>query len=202
MKNGEQAIACIERLEPQLVFLDIRMPVMDGLAVAKQLSVKTSPPLVVFCTAFDEYALTAFQTMAVGYLVKPVDRHALPQVLDKIRKLLPDSPLPAESDAFLVSKTINGVTRILVKDILVLKAEQKYVVAITPSGEFVLDDTLKEIEQKYPNLFLRVHRNALVNPKEIQALTKTEQGFDVIVGDRYHIAVSRRLLSDVKQLLT
>jgi len=183
--NAESALEAISQHDPDIVLLDIRMPGKDGLNLAQDISQLEDPPAVIFCTAFDQYALDAFNTNAIGYILKPVKAEQLLQVLEKARNLnklqraAAKETLTPSSDnqrSHISAKTRRGVELIALDDIRYFIADHKYVTVFHLGGEHLLDESLKELEEEFGNRFLRIHRNALVSVKHIEAIERTPQG--------------------------
>ncbi len=208
-ENGRQALERVAELEPDALLLDIRMPEVDGLAVARELARQPEPPAVIFTTAFDQYALEAFRTHAVDYLLKPVRPEDLAEALRIARRptraQLDALDEDAEEDAgrrFILS-TLGGQRRLIAVDaIRYFQAEDKYVTVYHADGESVIDESLKQLEAELGERFLRIHRNALV---ALAAITGLEKGpgnrTSVILDDGSRIAVSRRHLAEVRRQL-
>ncbi|MCB1702235.1 MAG: response regulator transcription factor [Halioglobus sp.] len=216
--NGEQALAMVERHRPDLLLLDIRMPGMSGIELASRLNSQTEPPAVIFCTAYDEYALQALRHQAVDYLLKPVREAELARALATAGRVnrvqlaslaaLADTQRAAEAPiagcrSHLSSQGHRGFETMPVADIRCLLAEQKYVTACSPTAELLVPDTLKELEREFGNRFLRVHRNALVARAHIIRLQRDEDGpwYVVLDGVSHRPVVSRRHLGQVKERL-
>jgi two-component system response regulator AlgR len=208
--NAEAALVSIVEHDPDIVLLDIRMPGRDGLSLAQDISQLEDPPVVIFCTAYDQYALDAFGTNAVGYLLKPVKAEQLLQVLEKaqklnkIQRLAVQQPAQRENQRSHISaKTRRGVELIPLEDVRYFFADQKYVTVYHRNGEHLLDETLKELEEEFAGRFVRVHRNSLVSIKHIAALERNAQGQYLIrfVDSEASPIVSRRHVSDLKELL-
>ncbi len=213
--GGREALALLETHEPDLLLLDIRMPEVDGIEVAALAAQRAAPPAVVFCTAYDEYALQALQHQAVAYLLKPVREAALEQALASASRVnrVQLASLRDTGDAEAVhagaarttvsSTTHRGFESEPVASIRCFIAGQKYVSAISPQRELLLPDTLKDLEEEFADSFVRVHRNALVALRYVQRLEKTEDGqWQAVLADvAVTPAVSRRLLPAVKQRL-
>lgn len=208
--NAEAALASISQYDPDIVLLDIRMPGRDGLSLAKDISELEDPPVVIFCTAYDQYALDAFGTNAVGYLLKPVKAEQLLQVLEKAQKLnkiqrlaVQQAPRSEQQRTQITAKTRRGVELIPLEDIYFFLADQKYVTVYHRGGEHLLDETLKELEEEFAEHFVRVHRNSLVAIKHIAALERTPQGqYQIrLTGSEERPIISRRHVSGVKELL-
>ena len=216
--TGEEALALVRQHSPDLLLLDIRMPGMDGIELASRLDSLDQPPAVIFCTAYDEYALQALQHQAAAYLLKPVRERELENALAaagrvnrvqlaSLAAITGSAEPPAEGPdgqrRHLVSQTHRGVETMPVEDVRCLLAEQKYVTACSPSGQLLIPDTLKELEREFGERFVRVHRNALVARAHIVRLQRDDDGtwYVVLDGVEQRPAVSRRHLAEVKQRL-
>jgi two-component system LytT family response regulator len=195
-ENGEEALREITRLEPDLVFLDVQMPGLSGFDVLARLETR---PDVVFVTAFDEFAVQAFEEEAVDYLLKPVEPPRLARSLSRLsgrgRVAPPDDRLDrllaaverAQSAARRIA--VRRGAKVLLVDpaaVLFARAEDKYAVLYTVDAEHVLDRTLDDLEQTLdPEVFLRIHRSVLVNTRYVRDLTAVDGGrFLVTVEDR------------------
>ena len=205
-ENGEQAIAEWQRWQPELILMDIRMPVLDGLAAARQLAEQPQPPAIIFCTAYDDHAVQAFEASAVGYLLKPVKREQLQQALQQARRLNQAqlAALAGESGGgeHLSLQSHRGVELVRLADVRYFQAEQKYVTVHHRGGEALLNESLKELEQRFEGQFVRVHRNALVLQAAIEGLQRCPQGYRVKLADiAQGPLVSRRHLPQLRQLL-
>lgn len=218
--SGPEALHQLSTTQVDLVLLDIRMPGLDGLQLAERLRRLPDPPRVVFVTAHAEHALQAFDIDAVDYLTKPVRRARLQEALVRVAQRL-GTPMAAPAAAaatgtadplVLVVSDRGRVQRIPVADVLYLKAELKYVTLRTADHQYVLDDSLAELEQRLGTAVLRVHRNALVARAAVRALER--RAMDVPDGDaegeswavqvaptNEWLSVSRRQLTQVRELL-
>ncbi|MDD3353716.1 LytTR family DNA-binding domain-containing protein [Zoogloea sp.] len=179
--NGREALALLEVQAVDLVLTDIRMPVMDGVELARHLGRLARPPAVIFTTAHDEYAVRAFELAAVDYLLKPVRAARLEEAIAKARRWQPiaDGVLrqaaPGLRSHFSVHE--RGVIRLVpVAEVVYLKAEQKYVVAWTRGREFLLDESLIQLEEEFGGLFLRIHRNCLVARAGVSGVARASGG--------------------------
>lgn len=208
--NGEAALVAIQERDPDIVLLDIRMPGEDGLSAAKRIATLEEPPAVIFCTAFNEYALEAFETLAVGYLLKPLQKEQLEAALEKASKLnkVQIATLEAEEPSpdrrkNIAAKTRRGVELVPINSVVCFVADQKYVTVVHANGETLIDDTLKELETEFKNLFVRVHRNALVAVREIEKLERMPTGqYELSLKSSPHRpVVSRRHVASVRELL-
>jgi len=206
--DGESALEKLQQWQPDLLLLDIRMPGIDGIEVASRAAALPSPPAVVFCTAYDEYAMQALQQHAVAYLMKPVRAEQLEQALAGAGRInrLQLARLREEAGGVrsaVCSHTHRGFESMPVASVRCFIAEQKYVTAVAPDGELLIPDTLKDLEQEFGEGFLRVHRNTLVAVQHIQRLEKADDGLwhVLLQGVEHRPAVSRRLLATVKRRL-
>lgn len=208
--GGVDALRIIETQEPDVVLLDIRMPGMDGIEVAAALDVLASPPAIIFCTAYDEYALQALQHQAMAYLLKPVREAELDRALEGAGRVnraqlasLQQAGQGTTVRSMISSHTHRGFESLPVNAVRCFIAEQKYVTAVAPDAELLIPDTLKDLEREFAGRFLRVHRNALVALEHVERLEKEEDGTwrVVLYGLQQTPAISRRHLSEVKQRL-
>jgi len=207
--TGEQALALAQNLKPDLVFMDIRMPGMDGLEAANYLSRLPRPPAIVFTTAFSEHALSAFDSNAVGYLLKPVKQEQLDQAIQSAGRLnraqlnqLKQDENPNTRSKICVK--IRGTLELVpIEDIIYFKADQKYVTLRTDEHEYLIEESLKALESEFANSFIRIHRNALVSRDYIHGLQKNEQGHVCLnfkdIDDL--LEVSRRHLPDIRKII-
>ena len=206
--NGREAIAIAREFEPDLVLLDIRMPGMDGIEAARHLVAEEHPPAIVFCTAFEEYAIAAFESRAVAYLLKPVQPEKLAQALAAARSTSRYQlrALAGElgGGRRCLSSRVGGGTRLIeVAEVRALIADQKYVSAIHPGGSLLLDESLRELEAEFGERFLRVHRNALVALGHVTGFLREPDGAQLLslAGIEQRIPVSRRHLAEVRAAL-
>lgn len=205
--SGEAALVELARFEADLILLDVRMPGMGGLALAARLAEQEQPPAVVFCTAYDEYALDALRHQAVAYLLKPVREVELAQALTHAGRVNRAQVAalreePAGGRRQVSSQGHRGLETLPVAEIRCLVAEQKYVTAYAADRELLLPDSLKDLEQEFGDRFLRVHRNALVALAYVRRLVRDQEGWCVeLEGTSLRPAVSRRHLAGVKERL-
>lgn len=179
-EDGEALLEAVALTTPDIVLLDIRMPGTDGLAAAAVLANLSEPPALIFCTAYDEYALDAFRHSAADYLLKPVRREALAEALNRASRInraqraaLAEQP---QEESTLVVKTHRGTELIDVRQVFFCEADQKYVTLTHQEGETLTDLTLKELEASYPDSLLRIHRNTLVGQRYIKSLLRDSSG--------------------------
>jgi two-component system response regulator AlgR len=209
--NGADALAQIAKLKPSVVLLDIRMPGMTGIEVARHLGALEHPPAIVFTTAYDEYALEAFESQAVGYLLKPVRSERLAQALKQASRLRapqllglasPAAPLAARQHVAV--RVRDELKLIPVKDVRYFRAEQKYVTVRHSRGEDLIDESLKQLEEEFAQDFVRAHRSVLVAIAHVEALERvgTEEGYALrLRGEAEPLAVSRRQLAELRKRL-
>ena len=205
-QNGIEAIEAVERFAPDVVLMDIQMPAMDGLEAAQHLSQLDTPPAIIFITAYDEYALQAFDVQAVGYLLKPVRLENLKAALSKLKKInkvqanaINNSP----SRSHISAKTHQGLELIPIENVILFRADHKYISVFHKLGELLIDEPLKELEDEFPNEFIRVHRNALVAIKSISGFEKQDDGGYALrlTGFDESIPISRRHVTAVRKLV-
>jgi two-component system response regulator AlgR len=204
--NGREAISQVTELQPDLVLMDIRMPGMDGMEAAHHLHLLNDPPALVFCTAYDEYALQAFDVAAVDYLVKPIRLERLGEALRKAGRLLGSERsevIKPELRTHLCARVRGNLVLVPIEDVIFLMAEHKYVTVAHSGGEVLIEEALKALEEEFSEHFLRIHRNALVAKDRIAALEK-EAGGTVIIrlhGSEQTLEVSRRNLPAVRKVV-
>lgn len=191
--DGVQALGEIARLKPGLVFLDVQMPGLDGLEVLRSLPAGEPWPLVIFATAFDRYALAAFDANAVGYLLKPIDREKLAAAIARAEQLTPKEAtaergkLDALADA--TSTELNHVVarfrarRLLVptQEAFAFWMEDGMVKVKTVGALYATDYGLDGLEQRLPDSFFRVHRSAIVNLAEVREVARNDAGALVLI---------------------
>lgn len=162
--DGQAALDLLGQVAADVALVDIRMPGMDGMALARQLAALARPPALIFVTAYESHALQAFEVSASDYLLKPVRAERLLQALVKVAKVAAQ-PVAAghnETRRQLLCHERGKVLRVPLADILYVRAELKYVVARTTEREYLLDESLVQLEQEFAAQFIRIHRNTLV----------------------------------------
>jgi len=205
--NGEQALNQVDKLVPDIVLLDVRMPGIDGIEVARQLATMAEPPAVIFTTAFDEYALEAFESQAVAYLLKPIRAEKLKTALAKagrltrpqLQQMASATREPAHRSHIGV-RGRDGLKLIPVDEVLCFNADQKYTTVRHLKGEDLIEDSLKTLEEEFAANFVRIHRNALVNTKYLERIARDADGqhFVHLRGMAEPLEVSRRMAGDLK----
>ena len=203
--NGHEAIALVARATPDVVLLDIRMPGMDGVEAARHLGSLDQPPAVIFTTAYDEYALRAFEAHAAGYLLKPVRKEKLSEALARAARLT--KPQLAAIAATTTNRRrthlsvrVRSELRLIpVEDVLYFLADQKYVSVRHRGGEELIEESLKSLEEEFEPDFVRIHRNALVAVRHMASIERGDDGqYSVrLRGLEEALQVSRRLASDL-----
>lgn len=205
--SGREALTLCERLRPDVALLDIRMPGMDGIETARHMSRLANPPAVIFTTAYDEYAIEAFEAEAVGYLLKPIRRGKLEQALERAARLsggqIAGIADTGERRRHLCARVRDELRLIPVGDIYYFQADQKYVRACHRHGEDLLDESLKSLEEEFAPDFCRIHRNSLVALEHLEALDKDADGKPVVRFRRteHTLPVSRRHVGEIRQRL-
>ncbi len=195
--QAERVLEQCRELLPDVVLLDVEMPGLDGIQVARALREMETPPALIFVTAYEQYAVDAFELAAVDYLVKPVRGDRLARALERARNR------PIDPRATLRTRLGDRVFSIPVVDIRALVAEDKYTVVHFDRGEALVDDSLVSLEQRFARQFIRIHRKALVARRYLRGLFRDEQGQERVEleGSDCHPPVSRRNLALVRQVL-
>ncbi len=217
--NGQDAIKLSAELGPDIVLLDIRMPGIDGIETAHHLNGQNDPPAVIFTTAYDEYAIDAFDARAIGYVLKPVRRAKLSTALQHASRLAPATLATVASEANMtavrghVCSRAHGELKLIpLHEISSFRADQKYVTVHHVDGQDLIDDSLKALAEEFGSDFVRIHRSALVAVRSISRIEKTEDGQSRVVlrhGSNNHsqvddkeLIISRRHLAEVRRRLT
>jgi two-component system response regulator AlgR len=212
--NGEEALHRAAELKPDIVLLDIRMPGMEGIEAARHLNAMEPAPAVVFTTAYDEYAIDAFEARAIGYVLKPVRRSRLTGALEQAKRLAGAALSEAASDARLdtrrrhVCAYAHGELKLIpLEEISVFRADQKYVSVDHDNGQDLIDDSLKSLEAEFGDRFVRIHRGALIAVDRIDRIEKNAEGKSRVVlregsqVDTKELIISRRHVAEVKRRL-
>lgn len=185
--NGEEALALCGDTQPDIILLDIRMPGISGIEVARHIDTLEDPPAVIFTTAYEQYAVEAFETEAVGYLLKPVRKEKLAHALRHAGRISPTRLAKVAQSAGIEHRREQICARlgeqlrlIPVADIYYFFADQKYITVRHKGGENLIDESLKTLADEFASDFVRIHRNALVAEKQISAVERTEDGQYVV----------------------
>jgi len=211
-KNGIEALERLPASAAQVLLLDIRMPGMDGLELARHVAGMEDAPAVVFVTAHDKHAIEAFELSALDYLLKPVRAERLAAAL---KKAAAGGPPPRESleraagapREYLSLAERHRIVLVPVKDIVFLRAEQKYVTVRTREREHLIEESLVALEREFSGPFVRIHRNCLVARAAIRGFERTGGGDEeahwqvVLDGIAERLPVSRRQWPAVRELV-
>ncbi|TMH34252.1 MAG: response regulator transcription factor [Betaproteobacteria bacterium] len=212
-ENGEQAIALCAKLEPEVAFLDIRMPVKNGLEVAQEIGDRCH---VVFVTAYDEYAVTAFEQGAIDYVLKPVTAERMAKVVERLKQRLAGAPADlAAVLQQLAARDGSGPLRwiraslgssmrlIAVDDVVYFQAEDKYTRVVTADGDALIRKTIKELcSELDPEYFWQVHRATIVNLRAVARVDRDyrDQPLILLKGRPETLTVSRTFASLFKAM--
>ena len=210
-ENGRRLLDLIVKQPVDVVLMDIRMPEMDGLETAQHLHKLDEPPHVIFTTAYDDYAISAFELHAIDYLVKPIRLRRLHDALARTRSITRVSldvlnEVAPDARTHLSAQERGKVSLVPVSDIRYLRAELKYVTIRTVDREILLEESLSRLEQEFTERFVRIHRNCLVAKEYIEAFEKeaidgSDARWVVRVRDVDEtLAVSRRQQHIIRQL--
>lgn len=212
-RNGFDGLKAISELNPDLVFLDIQMPKINGF---EMLELIDEPPVIIFTTAFDQYALKAFEVNATDYLLKPFSEERFRDAISKVEKLLKDRTKAAEKIENLEKyneENLESLERIVVKngqkiviisvdDVDYFEAQDDYVMLYSSKGKFLKQKTMKYFEEHLdPKNFMRVHRSYIVKINSIQQIELFEkESYKVILKDGRDIPVSKSGYSKLKEI--
>ncbi len=207
--DGFDGVKAINEFEPDLIFLDIQMPKINGFEMLELLN---NPPAVIFTTAFDEYAIKAFENNAIDYLLKPFSKERFDKAMQKlashpdhqkqkVQKLLQE-PVIGESQNRIVVKTGNKIKVIPVSNVIYLQADDDYVNIHTAEGEFLKSKTLSYFEQTLNFEFVRIHRSYIVKIDQITSLQPYEKdSYQVVLRNGIKLPVSKSGYPKLKEVL-
>lgn len=203
--NGQDALAMIDEEEPDVVLLDIQMPGMSGIELANTLAKRTRRPAIVFLTAYNQYAMDAFDVQATDYLLKPVKEERLLVALQKAQAWKTGQSIQRQGTH--IPAQYQGQKCMLdVRDIVAAQSHWKYIKLHVAGKEYLSEWTLQRLEEEHSHLFCRIHRATLVNIHYVRTLEKQDNDdnkWNVAMRDMpEHFPISRRLLPDVKQRLS
>lgn len=208
--NGREALQMADAGGVDVVLLDVRMPGMDGVEVAQHLRQVATPPAIIFTTAYDSYAISAFELHAVDYLLKPIRAARLQEALARARGMMPKEVVLRElqqTPRTCLSAAERGKVHLIpVEDILFLRAELKYVTVRTAEREYLIEESLTRLEQEFAERFVRAHRNCLVARSAIRGFERVggESGEGpwqiLLAGIDERLPVSRRQQHIVREL--
>jgi two-component system, LytTR family, response regulator AlgR len=205
--TGVQAVQLAGELHPDVVLLDVRMPGMNGLEAARHMALLPEPPAVIFTTAYDAYAVDAFDAQAVGYLLKPVRAEKLGAALQRAARLagkqlegLAAGDPQQGARTHVAARLGDQVRLIAVPEVYYFVADQKYTTVRHKNGSDLIEDSLRTLEEEFGTQFVRVHRNALVSVSRLAAIERDSQGqYHVVLRDiNERLAVSRRLAGELR----
>ena len=188
--NGKKAIDLLEQHKPQLVFLDIHLPDMKGFDILKTIAYQ---PMIIFTTAYEQYAIDAFESLAIDYLVKPLAQDRMDQAISKLHKIILSNSAISYTNAdvhkiaesygvrkhlkYLTSKVGHKIELVDIDTISHIVAEDKYASIYTIDGaSYFTEKTLQSIEQKLPQNFIRIHRSHIINKDKIDVIQKHIKG--------------------------
>ena len=205
--NGHEALQETHDLAPDVVLLDVRMPGMDGLEAARHLNVLEEPPAVIFTTAYDQYAVEAFDAHAVGYLLKPVRKEQLAASLARAGRMTRAqlqrlaAAAGAERRSHIAARHREGLRLIPIEEVQYFLADQKYTTVRHVNGEDLIEDSLRLLESEFGAAFVRIHRNALVGVKYLERIERNADGqyFVRLRGCEAPLQVSRRMAGELKE---
>ena len=198
--DGESALAAIGEQQPDILLLDSNMPGLNGTALAQRLAGRARPQ-VIFCTAYEAHALQAFELGAVDYLLKPVRLERLRDALQRAERRLADQG--RNTPKYLRGRLRGEEVRIALEEVICLLADEKYVVVQHRRGELLIEESLRQLEETYPNQLIRLHRNCLVPPSRLLGLKTLSDGRVLarLDGSEMSPEISRRNLPAVRKLL-
>lgn len=215
--TSQKALSVFKKLKPDVIFLDIELPDVSGIETARIISKLSTPPLIVFATAYDEYAIEAFELGAIDYILKPFDERRIEITLQRIEKLKAnkndwnreinkiaefiDTNMPKK----LPVQRKDGIINLIpYRDILYGEASGKEVKIITTKEEYLFEGTLSELEMRLKKEgFLRIHKSYVVNLKRIEAVIPWFKGtyWIVVEGRKVRLPVSKALVKELKKIL-
>lgn len=207
--NGVDAVNAINNFKPSIVFLDIQMPGLNGFEVLKHLE---ELPHIIFSTAYDQYALQAFEVHALDYLLKPYTKQRFAQAIKRTKNVSTDylSQLQNLAESLNTSTTYpenilvsskNKLVAVQVGDIIRIEAEGDYSKLVTANGNFLSNYGISQMEQKLnPQLFIRVHRSAIININCVKEVFKHPASYDIVMNNKDVVRVSRSYLDNIKKL--
>ena len=208
--TAREALDVLASTSADVILLDIRMPEMDGIEFAQHLQKLPQPPAIIFTTAYDAYAIRAFEVHAIDYLLKPIRASRLKEALERAAPVRPPTAealrdLSKGAPAFLSAQERGRIHLIPLDEVIYLKAELKYVTVRTVGREYLIEDALARLEQEHGERFVRVHRNCLVARAKVRGFERASgegegQWLVLLQGCDEKLAVSRRQQHIVREL--
>jgi two-component system response regulator AlgR len=208
--TAREALDVLARTPTDVILLDIRMPEMDGIELAQHLQKLPQPPAIVFTTAYDAYAIRAFEVHAIDYLLKPIRAARLKDALQRAASARRPSAaalreMSKGAPAFLSAQERGRIHLIPIDEVIYLKAELKYVTVRTAQREYLIEEALARLEQEYAERFVRVHRNCLVARAAIRGFERASGEAEghwlaLLEGCEEKIPVSRRQQYIVREI--
>ncbi|MDX1678495.1 LytTR family DNA-binding domain-containing protein [Arsukibacterium sp.] len=202
--NSQQALQLFLQLQPDVLLLDIAMPGGDGLQLAAALAREAVPPAVIFVTAHPQHALDAYQVCPTDYILKPVSAQRLSAALARLGNRTRAHLERVQQQDEVISYQLGSATRqINLSKVLYFSADSKYVKMVFNGGEALLEQSLSQLQQRYPEQLIRIHRATLINKAYFSALRSGTDGkhYVELTGVDTRLEVSRRALSQLKQAL-
>lgn len=207
--NGVDAVRLINQFKPDLIFLDVQMPGMTGFDVLTHID---EIPHVIFSTAFDEYALKAFEVHAVDYLLKPYTKERFKKAIERIgnlennnniipltESLLMDKPRYPERILVQVGKKLINIS---VNEIMHIEAEGDYSSLVTEKGKFLSNYGISKLAERLDSeVFIRIHRSSIINTNYIQEVNKYVSSYDVVMQNGNTVRVSRGYMDNLKKIM-
>lgn len=221
--NGNEALRLINEQMPDLLFLDIRMPGLDGISLAKQLAEKQPSPLIIFTTAYDQYAVEAFESEAVDYILKPINERRMIKTIEKAKSRLRQKNQHHSDENTTLSRLLSQLSNpqtpqyldwikasrndnihlLSPDDILYFQSEDKYTSVFTPHSEYLIRTSIKDLKaQLHPQQFWQIHRGTLVRLDKIDKVKRDISGrmFVHLKDNKTKLAVSRSFQNLFKQM--
>ena len=198
--TGTEAVETIQRRSPDVVFLDLQMPELDGIAVARSLN-GGRRPVIIYVTAYERHALAAFDAGAIDYLLKPVRHERLAAALDKARAQLAGLKAPANSRRKIVGRLGSDLHLLEPADVIGFQAEGEVVYILTRNGRYLSDHSLKSLEERLEKArFRRIHRKTIINTDHIRKISPlSSKRWLLRMSNGLEVVVSKRLARTVRE---
>ncbi len=204
--DGAGALRLIDETAPDVLLIDIQMPNVDGFAVAEALQERSLRPALIFVTAYDKFAVAAFDVAATDYLLKPVGQERLARAIARARAQLEGPPRPATASPWITEFWVphrGEITRVMARDIDFIEAERDYMRLHVGARSFMLHQTITELERKLdPDAFMRIHRSVIVRKDRVTALRRTGGGaLELHLRDGRQLRVGRTYAGDARAFI-